>query len=48
MYMPEEFRESRIEALRDLMRTSPLATVVTCGDTGLVAEFMARQRNPQP
>jgi transcriptional regulator len=29
MYMPKEFRETRLEVLLDLMRTSPLATLVT-------------------
>ncbi|MBN8713939.1 MAG: FMN-binding negative transcriptional regulator [Xanthomonadales bacterium] len=40
MYMPKEFRETRIEVLQDLMRASPLATVVTHGVGGFAANHL--------
>jgi transcriptional regulator len=40
MYMPPAFREDRPEVLRDLIRTHPLATLVTAGTGGLIANLV--------
>jgi transcriptional regulator len=37
MHVPPAFAETRVEALHDLMRTHPLATLVVAGTTGLEA-----------
>lgn len=40
MYCPAHFAESRPEALHALMRARPLATLVTLGEGGLVADHI--------
>lgn len=40
MYTPSYFKETRIEALHGLIHDFPFATVVTRGDTGLVANHL--------
>ena len=40
MYRPPHFREDRIEVLHALMRAHPLATIVTMGPEGLVANHI--------
>lgn len=40
MYTPAAFREDRPEVLRDLIRTHPLATLVTGGASGLIANLL--------
>ncbi len=37
MYLPDVFREERLEVLHDLIRHYPLATLVTAGPQGLAA-----------
>ena len=37
MYLPEHFREERTDVLHGLMRTYPLATLITYGPRGLEA-----------
>lgn len=40
MYQPSAFREDRLEVLQDLIRTHPLATLITAGAGGLIANFV--------
>jgi transcriptional regulator len=40
MYLPELFREQRFEALRDFVRTHPLATLIASGSEGLSADLV--------
>ena len=40
MYTPPAFREDRPERLRELIRAHPLATLVTSGSNGLVANLV--------
>jgi transcriptional regulator len=40
MHCPNPFREQRLEVLHDLMRTHPLATLVTVGAGGLAANLV--------
>lgn len=40
MYIPEHFREERIEVMHDLMRAYPLATLVTLAESGIVADHI--------
>jgi transcriptional regulator len=40
MYLPPAFREDRIEVLHDVMRARPLATLVTAGAHGLMANHI--------
>lgn len=40
MYRPPAFREDRPEVLRDMIRSHPLATLVTCGSSGLTANLI--------
>jgi len=37
MYVPAAFREDRIDILHDFIRRNGFATVVTCGEQGLLA-----------
>lgn len=39
MYQPPSFREDRPEVLRELIRTHPLATLITSGEGGLIANL---------
>jgi transcriptional regulator len=40
IYQPDSFREDRIEVLHALMRAHPLATLVTAGAGGLIANLV--------
>jgi len=40
MYLPQVFREDRLEILHALMRTHPLATLVTAGPGGIKANLL--------
>lgn len=40
MYRPPAFREDRVEILHDAIRAHPLATLVTCGASGLIANVV--------
>jgi transcriptional regulator len=40
MYLPQQFEESRVDVLHALMRAKPLATLVTIGDAGIVANHV--------
>jgi transcriptional regulator len=40
MYTPPAFREDRPEVLRELIRSHPLATLVTGGSGGLIANLV--------
>lgn len=40
MYVPSSFREERSEVLRCVIRAHPLATLITYGDGGLVANLV--------
>jgi transcriptional regulator len=40
MYQPEAFREDRLETLHALMRAHPLATLITGGPGGLIANLV--------
>ncbi|NOT14464.1 MAG: FMN-binding negative transcriptional regulator [Methylotenera sp.] len=40
MYIPAHFEESRIEVLHDLMRTHPLATLITMSSDGINANHV--------
>jgi transcriptional regulator len=40
MYQPASFREDRVEVLHALMRAHPLATLVTAGASGLIANLL--------
>jgi len=46
MYLPSHFEECRPEVLQSLMRTHPLATLVTLTSTGLVANHIPLQLQP--
>jgi transcriptional regulator len=50
MYLPSYFREERIPVLHELIRTRPLATLVTLADTGMDANHipMLIDSEPQP
>jgi transcriptional regulator len=48
MYLPEHFEESRMETLHGLMRTYPLATVVTLSTDGLNANHLPFHLSPEP
>lgn len=39
MYQPPAFRENRRDILHDLIRSHPLATLVTAGSAGLIADL---------
>src|SRR5690242_1243910 len=40
MYQPTAFREERLEVLHALMRAHPLATLITAGKSGLIANLV--------
>jgi transcriptional regulator len=40
MYQPPAFREDRLEILHALIRTHPLATLITAGAGGLIANLV--------
>ena len=40
MYQPSAFREERLETLHELIRAHPLATLITAGPGGLIANFV--------
>jgi transcriptional regulator len=48
VYIPQAFREDRIEWLSVLMRDCPLATLVTLGNSGLVASHVPLIYEPLP
>ena len=48
MYLPPHFAETRVEALRQLIDEYPLATVVTLGPAGLVANHIPLEYDPEP
>lgn len=48
MYVPRHFAQERIEALADVMRRHPFATLVTLGDDGLVASHLPLLWDPEP
>ena len=40
MYQPTAFREERLETLHALIRAHPLATLITAGSDGIIANFV--------
>ena len=40
MYQPSAFREERLETLHALIRAHPLATLITAGSDGIIANFV--------
>jgi len=48
MYLPTYFKESRTDVLHTLMRSHPLATLVTSCDSGLVANHIPVQTQSEP
>ena len=48
MYNPSHFRETRVPVLHDLIRGHPLATLVTLGSNGLVADHIPMEIDPEP
>jgi transcriptional regulator len=48
MYNPSHFRETRVPVLHDLIRRHPLATLVTLGPDGLVANHIPMEIDPEP
>jgi transcriptional regulator len=48
MYLPEHFRESRVEVMHALMREHPLAVLVTLGPDGLNANHLPIEIDPEP
>lgn len=48
MYLPAYFKESRTAVLHAMMRARPLATLVTCSDTGLAANHIPVETLPDP
>ena len=48
MYLPEHFRETRVEVMHDLIRTRPLGTLVTATADGLEANHIPFEIDPQP
>lgn len=48
MYIPKQFDEPRTEVLHALMRTRPLATLVTHGPDGLEANHIPLHLAPEP
>jgi transcriptional regulator len=40
MYQPSAFREDRLETLHELIRAHPLATLITAGSGGLIANLV--------
>ena len=48
MYLPSYFRESRVPVLHELIRSRPLATLVTSGAEGLTANHIPMLIDPEP
>jgi len=48
MYIPEPFREERIEVLHDAIRDGGLATLVTLTGDGLIASHIPLLLDPEP
>ena len=48
MYVPEHFRESRVEVMQELIRTRPLGTIVTLTANGLEANHIPFEIDPDP
>jgi transcriptional regulator len=48
MYTPAHFEETRIEVIHQLIREQPLATVVTLGASGLTANHIPLELDPEP
>lgn len=48
MYTPHPFAETRLAAMRDLMRQHPLATLVALGPDGLVANHLPLEWSDDP
>ncbi len=48
MYTPPHFRETRVEVLRELIRSHPLATLITLGPDGLEANHIPMEIDPEP
>lgn len=48
MYLPKYFEESRTDVLHAMMRRRPLATLVTLGETGLLANHIPIETLDEP
>lgn len=48
MYLPAQFREERSEVLAHIVREHPLATLVTLGADGLMANHVPLELDPEP
>jgi transcriptional regulator len=48
MYLPPHFAETRLDALRQLIHEYPLAAVVTLGPSGLTANHIPLEYDPEP
>lgn len=48
MYVPKHFEEPRVEVMHDLIRTHPLATLVTLGSDGLNANHIPMEIALEP
>jgi transcriptional regulator len=48
LYLPAHFNETRVDVLHALMRARPLATLVTSGDKGLIANHLPVQTLNEP
>jgi transcriptional regulator len=48
MYLPSHFEETRVEVLRQLIRSHPLGALVTFGDDGLNANHVPFEFDPNP
>jgi transcriptional regulator len=48
MYVPKPFEETRVEVMHALIRTEPLATIVTLGADGLFANHLPLELDPEP
>lgn len=50
MYLPEQFRETDVDVMHELIRSFPLATVITFGDRGIEANHIpiVLDREPTP
>ena len=48
MYIPKHFEEPNVDVLHDLIRARPLATLVTLGPDGLVANHVPLHLSPEP
>jgi transcriptional regulator len=48
MYLPSHFREERVPVLHELIRSRPLATLVTLGPDGMTANHIPMMIVPEP